>query len=499
MTQVYVFEFQSQALAVKLERNRLNFQRLLSFLDSPNAHTADTDTRYDFLMSLEIPASPIDPDQTPGAPVSRGQVWAWALWDWASSGFAAVVTTFVFAVYLTSSSFGNEDVLAGQVAFAAALGGFVVAIFAPVIGRRSDDTGRRKRGLFIATMTLVLVTAALFFIEPAPQFFIVGLALFTIAGVIFEFAQVNYNAMLSQVSTPSTIGRVSGFGWGLGYVGGIVLLLILLVGFIQPDVGWFGVNSTNGLNIRAAMLVTALWLAVFSLPLFLRVPETQPLTDRHGESFWHGYRELAVTIRELAKHNRPVLWFLLASAIYRDGLNGAFTLGGIIAARAFGFDFTSIMYFAIAGNLVAGIVTLIAGRLDDWFGAKPVILVSLSIAMLAGLGMFFLYDFGTPVFWVTGLTLAACIGPIQAASRGLLLRLAPKDSPGALFGLYATTGRITSFLSQLLFGICVAAFGSTIFGVLGIAVVLLAGLLLLIPVKIAQQSRRAVTIGSAAQ
>jgi UMF1 family MFS transporter len=450
-------------------------------------------------MSHEIPVSPVDPSGSQVANVTRGQVWSWALWDWASSGFAAVVTTFVFAVYLTSSSFGNEDDLAGQVAFAAAIGGFIVAIFAPVIGRRSDDTGRRKRGLFIATMTLVIITATLFFIEPAPQFFIAGLALFTLAGVVFEFAQVNYNAMLSQVSTPSTIGRVSGFGWGLGYVGGIALLLILLIGFIQPDVGWFGVDSTNSLNIRATMLVTALWLGVFSIPLFLRVPETKPLSTDRGGSFWQGYRELGVTIRELAKHNRPVLWFLLASAIYRDGLNGAFTLGGIIAARAFGLDFTSILFFAIAGNLVAGVVTLVAGRLDDAFGPKPVILVSLTVAMLAGLGMFVLYDFGTPIFWATGLTLAACIGPIQAASRGLLLRLAPQDSPGALFGLYATTGRITSFLSQLLFGICVAAFGSTIFGVLGIAVVLLAGLLLLLPVKIAHRSRQAVTIGSAAQ
>lgn len=450
-------------------------------------------------MSHEIPVSRTDPRAEGATSVTRGQVWSWALWDWASSGFAAVVTTFVFAVYLTSSSFGNEDALAGQVAFGAAIGGFIVAVFAPVVGRRSDDTGHRKRSLFIATMALVAITAALFFIEPAPHYFLAGLALFTLASVVFEFAQVNYNAMLSQVSTPATIGRVSGFGWGLGYIGGIVLLLILLVGFIQPDVGWFGVDSTRGLNIRAAMLVTALWLGAFSIPLFLRVPEAKPLNAERGGSVWGAYRELGVSIRELAKHNRPVLWFLLASAVYRDGLNGAFTLGGIIAARAFGLDFTSIMYFAIAGNLVAGVVTLIAGRLDDWFGAKPVILVSLGIAMLAGLGMFVFYDFGTPIFWATGLTLAACIGPIQAASRGLLLRLAPEDSPGALFGLYATTGRITSFLAQLLFGICVAAFGSTIFGVLGIAVVLFAGLLLLIPVKVAPGSRRAVAVDAPTQ
>lgn len=431
--------------------------------------------------------------------IPRSRIWSWALWDWASSGFAAVVTTFVFSVYLTSSSFGSEDVLAGQVAFASAIGGFVIAVFAPVLGQRSDDTGRRKLWLFIATMVLVVVTALLFFVEPAPAYFLAGLILFTIAGIVFEFAQVNYNAMLSQVSTPSTIGRISGFGWGLGYLGGIVLLLILLVGFIQPDVGWFGVTHDNALNIRAAMLVTALWLAVFSLPLFLKVPEAKALTADRSGSIWQGYRELGATVRDLARNNRPVLWFLLASAVYRDGLAGAFTLGGIIAARAFGLDFTAIMYFAIAGNLVGGIVTLIAGRLDDWFGAKRVIMTSLGIATLAGISMFVFYEYGTTVFWIAGLTLAACVGPIQAASRGLLLRLDPSDSPGALFGLYATAGRITSFLSQLLFGLCVAAFGSTIFGVLGIAIVLFAGLLLLIPVNVTKHRAGAVTSATATQ
>lgn len=416
--------------------------------------------------------------------VPRSQVLAWALWDWASSGFVAVVTTFVFSVYLTSEAFGNADVLAGQIAFAAAIAGFAIAIIAPLLGSRSDNTGHRKRWLFVTTAILVVITTSLFFVQPAPEYFLPGLLLFTVASVIFELAQVNYNAMLSQVSTPKTIGRVSGFGWALGYFGSIALLLLLLVGFIQPEVGLFGVTSEQSLNIRASMIATAAWFAIFAIPIFAKVPEIKPLKQTDSGSIWSGYRELWHSIKRLWRENRSALWFLLASAVYRDGLNGAFTLGGIIAARSFGLSFTSILLFAIVGNLVAGVVTVISGRLDDIFGAKPVIIFSLALAALAGLAMFFFQELGQTVFWVAGLTIAAFVGPVQAASRSLLLRLAPEASPGTLFGLYATTGRITSFLSQLLFGIAVAATGATIFGVFGIAIVLFAGLLLLIPVQV---------------
>ena len=416
--------------------------------------------------------------------VPRAKVWAWALWDWASSGFVAVVTTFVFSVYLTSEAFGKEDALAGQVAFAAAIAGFAIAVLAPLLGSRSDNTGHRKRWLFITTAILVVITTSLFFIEPAPEYFLPGLLLFTVASVIFELAQVNYNAMLTQVSTPKTVGRVSGFGWALGYFGSIALLLLLLVAFIQPEVGLFGVTSEQALNIRASMLATAAWFALFALPIFVKVPEVKPLKQAGSRSIWAGYPELWQSIKRLWHENRSAVWFLLASAVYRDGLSGAFTLGGIIAARSFGLGFTSILLFAIVGNLIAGVITVISGRLDDLFGAKPVIIFSLALATLAGLAMFFFQELGQSVFWAAGLTIAAFVGPIQAASRSLLLRLAPEASPGTLFGLYATTGRITSFLSQLLFGIAVAATGATIFGVFGIAIVLFAGLLLLIPVKV---------------
>lgn len=454
-------------------------------------------------MSLEPPISP----QRPAAvdvSIPRSHVWAWAFWDWGSSAYVAIVNTFVFSVYLTSSRFGDENELSAQLGYALAIAGLVIALFAPVSGRRSDRTGRRKLWLGIHSLIVIGITASLFFVKAEPSYLLLGLILVSLGTVFFEFAQVNYNAMLSQVSTENTIGRVSGFGWGMGYIAGVILLSIILVGFIFPEVGWFGVTAETGLNVRAAMLVAAAWFLVFAIPVMITVPEFVPQSEdsvspqsgstaaltaakpariRRVVTFWRSYIEVFNSLRAIRKSEPSTLWFLLASAIFRDGLVGVFAFGGIIAAQVFGFSPSLVIVFAIVANLVAGAFTLVGGRFDDRFGGKSVMVTSLIIAMLAGLLMFALSGLGPAVFWVTGLALAAVVGPIQSSSRAFLLRLTPVNQEGELFGLYAATGRAVSFTAPFMFAVFVSAFGSTIFGMLGIALVLLAGLLLLIPVK----------------
>ena len=197
-------------------------------------------------------------------------VLAWGLWDWGSAAFNAVVTTFVFTVYLTSSSFGPEGTVEAQLGWALAAAGLLIAVLAPVTGQRSDTSGRRKFWLAVNTYIVVALTAAMFFVQPDPAFLLLGLILVAAGNVFFEFAGVNYNAMLSQVSTARSIGRVSGFGWGMGYIGGIVLLLIVYFGFVQ---GLFGVPDEDGLPIRVAMIVSAVWFGLFALPVLFAVPE----------------------------------------------------------------------------------------------------------------------------------------------------------------------------------------------------------------------------------
>jgi UMF1 family MFS transporter len=447
-----------------------------------------------------------------GKKIPRGQVIAWAFWDWGGAAFNAVITTFVFTVYLTGSLFVEPAIRAASAAetdldgpahhalalaeaplsaglgYGLAIAGVIVALIAPVLGQRSDASGRRKLWLGINTGVVVLMTALMFFVEGQPGFFFLGVILVAVGTIFYEIATVNYNAMLVQVSTPSTVGKVSGFGWGAGYLGGIVLLLVVYFGLVVDGstpgtAGLLGVTEDNGLNIRLIALIAAAWTLVFALPILFKVPEIPSENRRVRVGFFQSYVVLFRDIASLWRESRNTVWFLIASALFRDGLVGVFAFGGILASGTFGFSSGEVIIFAIAANVVAGVSTFVAGLFDDRFGAKPVIVLSLIGLIIAGTAVFFIHDLGQGAFWVGGLILALFVGPAQSASRTFLARVTPAGREGEVFGLYATTGRAVSFLAPLLFAGFVSAFGAQYWGILGIVIVLLAGLLFLLPVK----------------
>ena len=420
-------------------------------------------------------------------------VWAWGLWDWGSAAFNAVITTFVFSVYITSDAFGPDaDTSLG---WALAGAGVLVAVLAPVSGQRADRSGRPGRWLGLNTLAVVVVSAALFLVEPREELLWLGLVLLAAGNVFFELASVNYNALLHRVSTPGTVGRVSGLGWGLGYLGGIVLLLVVYFGLINPEVGLFGVTGVDGLDVRVTMLFCAGWTLLFSLPVLLTLrdhPEQAPgRAPQVGIA--ESYRRLFRTVRDLWHEDRRLVQFLGASAVFRDGLAGVFTFGGVLAAGTFGFSDGDVIIFGIAANVVAGVSTIAAGWLDDLLGPKRVIVGSLVALVLAGTAVFVFHDGGRGVFWGFGLLLSAFVGPAQSASRTFLARIIPAGREGQVFGLYATTGRAVSFLAPAAFSASIVA-GAALtgaartddaqyFGVLGVVAVLLLGLLLLLPVR----------------
>jgi len=436
-------------------------------------------------------------DLQEGRRIPRTQVVSWALWDWATQPFNSVILTFVFSVYLTSSLFlpegtepdanGENAVLTSGLGWAVAAAGLLIALLAPVLGQRADAAGRRKLWLAIATGALVVTTALMFFVEADYSFFWYGAALIAIGSVVSEIAGVNYNAMLVQVSTPKTVGRISGLGWGFGYLGGIVALVIVIV---MQQAGWFGLPTDDGLNIRIVALGCAVWTVIFAIPIFLNVPEAPPAPGRARVGFFASYAVLVRDIARLHRESRPTFWFLLASAVFRDGLAGVFTFGAIIAATVFGFSTEQVILFGVAANLVAGVSTILAGRLDDRFGARNVILTALGGLVVAGLVVFVARDAGTIVFWIFGLVLCLFVGPAPAASRSFLARVTPAGREGEIFGLYATTGRAASFLSPLAWSGAIALFGSTAWGILGIVLVLAVGLVLMLLVPAPRRPSR---------
>ena len=449
-------------------------------------------------------AAPVSELESAGTAVGKGQVIAWAAWDWGSAAFNAVMTTFVFTVYLTSKAFGGEDEASAVLGSALAVAGAAIALLAPVTGQRSDTGGRRKLWLGVNTAAVAVLTGLCFFVFPRPEFLLLGVALIALGNIFFEFAGVNYNAMLVQVSTPANIGKISGFGWASGYVGGIVALLIVLQLFVQPSIDWFGASTEESLNIRLVAVFSALWLLVFALPVMFAVPEV-PKGKQANPGFFASYGLLARRVRAIYRTSPHTIYFLLASAIFRDGLAAVFTFGGIIAAGTFGFDLKQVIFFAIFGNVVAAAGALLGGLLDDRAGPKAVIIGSLTGLLIAGSALLALgngtYSFfgmnwaGSTTFWVFGLFLCLFVGPAQSSSRAYLARLAPHGESGELFGLYATTGRAVSFLAPALFTLCitiatpfVAPGEAQRWGILGIMAVLLAGLLVMLPVKAPEQT-----------
>jgi UMF1 family MFS transporter len=422
----------------------------------------------------------------------KGRVLSWSLWDWGGAAFNAVVTTFVFTVYLTGESFGGEAFVSSQLGWTLAIAGLIVALLAPITGQRSDVSGHRKLWLAINTYVVVAVTALMFFVEPSPSYLWLGLLLLAVGTVFFEFASVNYNAMLVSVSTPRSIGKVSGFGWSMGYFGGIVLLLIVYFGFINPEVGLFGVTNENGMAVRVSMLIAAVWFGLFALPVLLAVPEyhAPARVARDKVGFFASYARLGRDIAALWKTSRQTVFFLIASAVFRDGLAGVFSFGGILAAGTFGFTAGEVIIFAIAANVVAGVATVSIGLLDDKIGPKPVIVASLIGLIICGSAIFILHDGGQIIFWTFGLALCLFVGPAQSASRSFLARVIPAGREGEVFGLYATTGKAATFLAPTAFALFVTFGGAQYWGILGIVVVIAIGLALLIPVKAKQEQIR---------
>lgn len=421
-----------------------------------------------------------------GASTKKRGTFAWALWDWAEQPYPTIMQTFIFPVYLAGAVAGADVQADAQLGVATAIAGVILALIAPVLGRRSDDTGRRKFWLMFNTYLLVGIMIASFFVRPAPEYFLIGLVLYGAGSVIQESALINYYAMLKSVTTEKNIGRVSGYAWGLGYAGGIVLLAISLAGFIMAEVPWFGISTDDSIHIRAVFLFSAAWTLVFSIPLMIRVPEIAKNPNARKETILQSYQSIWAQLKSLRAQAPETLKFLISSAIYRDGLAGVFTFGAVLGSLAFGFTQTEIIIFGIAANIVSGIGAVIGGRLDDIFGSRSIIIASLVGLIISGSAVFFFYDYGVITYWIGGLALCLFVGPAQASSRTFVSRFTPAGREGEVFGLYQFTGRAVSFMSGTFWALSITMANSvlgvkdaTIWGIWGLMLILIVGLFLL--------------------
>lgn len=428
-----------------------------------------------------------DPPDSGRPPAPRRQVISWALWDFGATGLNAVVVTFVFSIYLTNTvgaDLPGDTSATSWLGWALGAAGAVVALLAPVTGVWVDAPWRRRRVLAVLSALAVVLIAAMGSVRDDYRYLALGLVLLGCASACNELATVPYNAMLRQLSTPQTSGQISGLGLGLGFLGSVTLLLVVYFGFVSGDGGLLGLPLEDGQNIRAAMVFTAIWFGLFALPVLLAVPSVKPdpLEQRQSVGFLGGYRRLWSDIRSEWRRDHNVIYYLLASAVFRDGMTGIFAFGAVLGVRVYGVSEADVLLFGVSASTVAAVGAVLGGLLDDRFGAKPVIVVSLSAMIAVGLALLSLD--GVLAFWVCGLLLCLFIGPTLSAARTMMMRMSAHGKEGVAFGLYTTTGRAVSYLAPMLFSAFIAIFGTDRAGMGGLLVVLAAGLVAMLAVRI---------------
>lgn len=402
---------------------------------------------------------------------------AWCVYDWASSAFPTVIVTFVFAAYFTTAVAADKAAGTAQWSRALAISGIVIALLSPVLGAIADRSGRRKPWLAGCTLITVLGAGLLWYAQPDADYVVYALVCFALANIAFEIGQVFYNAMLPTIVPMERMGRLSGWGWGLGYAGGLSCLVVALFAFVQGNPPVFGLDRDTAEHVRVVGPMVAIWFAVFCIPLFLFVPDAPRSGLPPRTAAREGVTTLVATLKSVRRY-REVAWFLLARVFYVDGMNTMFAFGGIYAAGTFGMTVAEVIQFGIALNITAGLGAAAFAWIDDRIGAKKTILIALCGLIAFGIPLLLVES--KMWFWIVGLPLGIFMGPAQAASRSLMARLAPADLRTEMFGLFAFSGKATAFLGPAILGAVTVALDSQRAGMATIVVFLTIGLAILV-------------------
>lgn len=405
---------------------------------------------------------------------------AWCLYDWACASFSIIVTTFIFATYFTTKVAQDQIVGTYQWANATSIAGLIIAFSSPLFGAIADHGGYHKRWLFVFTAMAVIFSGLLWFAYPTHEAVYFTLFCVVLGTVGYEVSQVFYNAFLPSLVSRKYMGRVSGWGWGAGYLGGILALSIALFVFIRTNL--LSLDTATSEQIRICGPFVALWYGLFSLPLFLLVPKLSSPGKPMPQAIRSGVREILRTIYQLPKE-KNILIYLISHMVYADGLNTLFAFAGIYAAGTYGLSFQEVLLFGITMNIAAGIGAMSLAWIDDYLGSKPTILLSLFCLFSFSLPLLFLQH--KYVFWAMAMVVAIFVGPVQSASRSLMVHLIAKRHTSAeMFGLYALSGKITAFVGPWLLGLVTLTFHSQRVGMGTVLVFFAAGALLLLPVKV---------------
>jgi UMF1 family MFS transporter len=444
----------------------------------------------------------------------RKRIWGWYFFDWASQPYNTLILTFIFGPYFTSTLATNlmadgmvESAARAQAqaswGWGLAITGILIAIMAPLLGAIADNSGRKMPWIWLFSVMYFVGSGALWWTAPQDFSVLWALTFFGIGLIGMEFATIFTNSYLPELDDdPAELGRISGSGWAFGYVGGLITLVIMLLLFQATDNGTtmaglkplFGLDQTTDADTRIVGPLSAIWFAVFMIPFFLFTRDKRK-TDASPLVIGDAMRALGKTLRGLPKH--PSLTAYLGSSMfYRDGLNGLYTFGGIYAVGVLGWSVTEVGIFGIVAIIAGALFSWISGRVDRRIGPMPVIIfcvvalafVSLLIVTITPESILFIpipqnSNLPDVTFFIAGAVIGAAGGALQASSRNMMTRQADPKRMTEAFGLYALSGKATSFLAPALIAITSQITGSARLGVSPVVGLFIIGLILLIWVK----------------
>ena len=405
---------------------------------------------------------------------------SWAFYDWANSAWSAIIITFIFARYFVEVLSPNQDIGTLYWTWTIGISSLVAALLSPIFGSISDQSQRSKFWLILSTLIYALIALSFWFAQPNGMDLLFIIFLLFIGNISYEISQIFYNGQLKLITTEKNYAKLSGFAWGLGYAGTVIIFIIYYGIFLLPNDPIFALDKTTYENIRISFPITGAWIILFSLPLFLSFKDPNSNTLTSKVNIKESFNQIIKTFKDLKKY-KNIIWFLIARLFYMDGINAIFAVAAIYATLVFGMSTTDIIMLGIGTNIAAGIGSWIFSFIENKIGSKNIIVFSLICIFIISLIILLIDQKNT--FIILAIGLSSFFGPIQSASRVYFAKSIPDEKKYEFFGFYSFSGKVTSFIGPILFGTISYSFSSPKLGMASLLVLFAVGLLILTKVK----------------
>ncbi|HJO13878.1 MAG: MFS transporter [Pelagibacteraceae bacterium] len=405
---------------------------------------------------------------------------SWSVYDWANSAWSAIIITFIFAEYFVNVLAPDKDLGTLYWTWTIGLSSLVAALLSPILGSISDQSQRSKYWLILSTFIYSFIAFSFWFAQPKGMDLFLIIFLLFIGNISYEISQIFYNGQLKLITTENNYAKLSGFAWGLGYAGTVIIFIIYYGIFLLPEDPIFTLDKTTYENIRISFPITGAWILIFSLPLFISFKDPKSDTITSKFNIKKSFNQIIITFKDLRKY-KNIIWFLIARLFYMDGINAIFAVAAIYAATVFGMSTTDIIMLGIGTNFAAGIGSWVFSFIENKIGSKNIIVFSLICIFIISFAILLINQKNT--FIILAICLSTFFGPIQSASRVYFAKFIPDEKKYEFFGFYSFSGKVTSFIGPILYGTITYTFSSPKLGMASLLVLFAVGLLLLTKVE----------------